>query len=54
MSQVTSSLLPMTGSLVCYDERTTIGNIAGASQNSTSDIYVQDSQWSGGGASRID
>jgi len=23
-------------------------------QHSTSDIYVQDSQWSGGGASRID
>jgi len=32
------------------DERTTMGNIAGASQNSTSVIYVQVSQWSGGGA----
>ena len=39
---------------VTSDERITTGNIAGASQNSTFDIYVQDSQWSGGGASRID
>ena len=29
------------------DKRTTTGNIAEGSQNSTSDIYVQDSQWSG-------